>query len=153
MIKREVLSVRADRARCCRRCGVWVSWRLAEIYLLDCCGGADGNGVWVSWRLAEIYLLDRCGGADGDGDFLTNYLEIVKDEHLRKVRAYLLREGWREAVRELQAKGRGCAPNPRGWEGREEGILAEMVGEALWRGQGLIGRPIADRPSPLSHLH
>lgn len=82
--------------------------------------------------------MDRCGGADGDGDFLTNNQEIVKDEHLRKVRAYLLREGRSGIVRELQAKGRGCAPNPRGWEGREEGILAEMVGEALWRGQGLI---------------
>ena len=97
--------------------------------------------------------MDRCGGADGDGDFLTNRQELVKDEHLRKVRPCLLWEGRSGIVRELQAKGRGCAPNPRGWEGREEGILAEMVGEALWRGQGLIGRPIADRPSPLGHLH
>jgi hypothetical protein len=52
-------------------------------------------------------------------------------------------------VRELQAKGRGCAPNPRGREGWEEGILAEMVGEVFWREQGLIGR-LADRRSAIS---
>ena len=82
--------------------------------------------------------MDRCGGADGDGDFLINRQEIVKDEHLRKVRAYLLQEGRSGIVRELQAKGRGCAPSLRWWKGREEGFLAALVGEVFWRGQGLI---------------